>query len=116
MTMEGSVRNGFRVPQCIVPASFTSIGEARQASLPCTPEEIVVTIGEAFDLVEAGQGRWDVQLQKSFVVAGHIWRTAGGFTLYDWRDRVLGTFRSIDDALRFLLQTENGSLGRSRVA
>jgi hypothetical protein len=77
---------------------------------------MVVTIGEAFDLIEAGEGRWDVQLRKSFVVAGHIRRTTGGFTVYDWRDRTLGTFRSVDDALRFLLETDSGSLGRSRVA
>lgn len=75
-----------------------------------------MTIGEAFDLVEAGQGRWDVQRQKSFVVAGHIWRTADGFTLYDWRDSVLGTFRTVDEALRFLLQNEIGSRGHTRVA
>ncbi|WP_150307692.1 hypothetical protein [Planctomonas psychrotolerans] len=75
-----------------------------------------MTIREAFDLIEAGQGRWDVQLQGTLTVAGHIWRTTDGFTLFDWLDRSIGVFPSTDDALRFLLRTGTGSARRLSAA
>lgn len=65
---------------------------------------------EAFDLVEAGQGRWDVQRHGTLLIAGQIWRTNDGFALMDWLDRPSGTFDSVEDALRFLLRS---TLGRS---
>ena len=60
---------------------------------------------EAFDLVEAGQGRWDVQHHGSLVIAGQVWRTNDGFALMDWLDRPIGSFDSMEDALRFLLRS-----------
>ncbi|MCU1557511.1 MAG: hypothetical protein JWN09_1506 [Microbacteriaceae bacterium] len=61
-----------------------------------------MTYAEAFDLIEAGEGRWDVQHHGSLLIAGQVWRTRGGFDLLDWLDRPIGTFESIEDALRFL--------------
>ncbi|QNE47314.1 hypothetical protein F1C58_10680 [Glaciihabitans sp. INWT7] len=58
---------------------------------------------EAFDLVEAGQGRWDVQHHGTLLIAGQVWRTTDGFELLDWLDRPIGHFASVEDALRFLL-------------
>jgi hypothetical protein len=60
---------------------------------------------EAFDLVEAGQGRWDVQHHGTLLIAGQIWRTNDGFTLMDWLDRPIGHFDSVENALRFLLRS-----------
>lgn len=62
-----------------------------------------MTITEAFDLIEAGQGRWDIQLRDSLTVIGGIWRVDGGFELFDWLDRRIGVFPSTDDALRAFL-------------
>lgn len=63
---------------------------------------------EAFDLVKAGQGRWDVQHHGTLTIAGQIWRTNDGFELMDWLDRTLGHFDTVEDALRFLLQSTLG--------
>ncbi|KQO97740.1 hypothetical protein [Leifsonia sp. Leaf264] len=62
---------------------------------------------EAFDVIDAGEGRWDVQRRQSLSVVGHVWRTAAGFLLWDWADRQLGTFSSLSDALRTLWAIEN---------
>jgi hypothetical protein len=59
---------------------------------------------EAFDLIDAGEGRWLVNHHSTPLVAGRIWRTINGFTLFDWHDRRLGEFPSRDEALRFLVQ------------
>ncbi|MDF2434726.1 MAG: hypothetical protein JWP44_4357 [Mucilaginibacter sp.] len=64
-----------------------------------------MTYAEAFDLIEAGEGRWDVQHHHSLLIAGQVWRTNGGFDLLDWLDRPIGTFDSIEDALRFLYRS-----------
>jgi hypothetical protein len=69
-----------------------------------------MTFVEAFDLVEAGEGRWDVQERNSVLVAGQVWRTATGFLLWDWLDRQLGTFPSMDDALRALLRVNSAPM------
>ncbi|MET4703984.1 hypothetical protein [Frigoribacterium sp. UYMn621] len=66
---------------------------------------------EAFDLVEAGQGRWDVQHHGTLLIAGQVWRTSDGFELMDWLDRPTGHFDTVEDALRFLAKS---TLGRSR--
>jgi len=62
-----------------------------------------MTYAEAFELVQAGQGRWTIQNRGRATVAGRVLRTQHGFELRDLRDRVLGVFESIDDGLRFLL-------------
>ena len=62
-----------------------------------------MTYAEAFDLVPAGQGRWDVHHHGKALIAGQIWRTSAGFELLDWLDRSIGSFNSVEDALRFLL-------------
>jgi hypothetical protein len=69
-----------------------------------------MTFKEAFDLVDAGQGRWDVQRSNTVIVAGQILRTPTGFVLYDWLGQRMGTFDMIDDALRYLLHATNQQL------
>ncbi|GAB3605057.1 hypothetical protein GCM10027413_04660 [Conyzicola nivalis] len=64
-----------------------------------------MTYAEAFELVQAGQGRWTVQNRGSATVAGSVLRTQSGFELRDLRDRALGVFDSIEDGLRFLLRS-----------
>ena len=64
-----------------------------------------MTYAEAFDLVDAGQGRWTVQHRGSATIAGRVLRTQAGFELRDWREKALGVFGSIDDGLRFLLRS-----------
>lgn len=59
---------------------------------------------EAFDLVEAGQGRWEVQHHGILLIAGQV-STNDGFTLMDRLDRPIGIFDSVEDALRFLLRS-----------
>lgn len=71
-----------------------------------------MTETEAFDLVDAGEGRWDVQEHDSFLVAGQVWRTASGFLLWDWLERQVGTFATIDEALRALMRVD----GPGRIA
>ena len=66
---------------------------------------------EVFDLVDAGEGRWDVQEHGTLLVAGQVLRTRTGFVLCDWLDRQLGTYDSIDDALRALIRLGDGSSG-----
>jgi hypothetical protein len=64
-----------------------------------------MTYAEAFELEQAGQGRWTVLDRATATVAGRVLRTQSGFELLDLRERVLGVFDSIDDGLRFLLRT-----------
>lgn len=61
-----------------------------------------MSYAEAFDLIDAGEGRWDVQHHGTLLVAGQVLRTNAGFELLDWVDRPLGLFRAMDDALRHL--------------
>jgi hypothetical protein len=63
-----------------------------------------MTYSEAFVLVDAGQGRWDVRYRDTAMTAAQVWRSADGFELRDWANHVVGTFPSIDDALRHLLK------------
>ncbi len=62
-----------------------------------------MTYAEAFDLIEAGQGRWNVQQHGTLLIAGQVLRTTAGFQLLDWLQRRIGTYASIEDALRELL-------------
>ena len=57
---------------------------------------------EAFEVIDAGEGRWDVRLRQSIHLVGEVWRTDAGFILWDWRQRQLGRFPSLPDALRAL--------------
>jgi hypothetical protein len=66
---------------------------------------------EVYDLVDAGEGRWDVQEHGTLLVAGQVCRTRTGFVLWDWLDRQLGTYDSIDDALRALIRFGDESTG-----
>ena len=63
-----------------------------------------MTYAEAFELVQAGQGRWTVRSRATATDAGQVLRTQAGFELRDLPDRALGVFESIEDGLRFLLQ------------
>jgi hypothetical protein len=40
-----------------------------------------------------------------------VWRTRTGFVLWDWLDRQLGTYDSIDDALRALIRFGDDTTG-----
>jgi hypothetical protein len=42
---------------------------------------------ESVDIVETGDGRWDVQLRDSLIVVGYVWHTGAGFIAWDWADR-----------------------------
>lgn len=66
-----------------------------------------MTYAEAFDVIDVGEGRWDIQLRRSLIVVGQVWRTAGGFLLWDWADRQLGTFPSLSEALGTLWAMES---------
>lgn len=59
-----------------------------------------------FDVIEAGEGRWDIQLRESFSVAGHVWHTASAFVVWDWADRQVGVFDSLPRALQALATLE----------
>ena len=48
-----------------------------------------------FDVIEAGEGRWDIQLHDSLSVTGHIWHTGSCFVVWDWADRQIGVFDSL---------------------
>lgn len=96
----GERRILFRHSRCdVLPLS---LGEAE-----CEPVDELPDRGIR---VEAGQGRWDVQHHGSLLIAGQVWRTNDGFALMDWLDRPIGSFDSVEDALRFLLRS---TLGRS---
>jgi hypothetical protein len=66
---------------------------------------------DVFDLVDAGEGRWDVQQHGTLLVAGQVCRTHSGFVLWDWLDRQLGTYDTIEDALRALVRFGDRSSG-----
>jgi hypothetical protein len=61
---------------------------------------------DEFEIIQAGEGRWDVQRRGSLLVAGQVWSTASGYLLWDWADRQLGTFRSLADAIGALSDVE----------
>jgi len=65
-----------------------------------------VSYEEAFEIIDAGEGRWDVQQRETLLVAGQVWRTATGYLLWDWADRQIGTFPNLGDALRTLWDLE----------
>jgi hypothetical protein len=58
-----------------------------------------MTFRRAFELVDAGRGRWNIRLRDSPTVIGSICRSPGGFELADWLDRPVGTFASRHEAL-----------------
>lgn len=68
-----------------------------------------MTYAEAFDVIDVGEGRWDIQWRRSLTVVGQVWSTSGGFLLWDWADRQLGTFASLADALRTLWAMETSA-------
>jgi hypothetical protein len=57
---------------------------------------------EYFYLVARGEGRWIIKHQVTHESAGKIVHTTRGFTLSDEESRLIGSFDSIDDALRGL--------------
>jgi len=61
---------------------------------------------DAFDVVESGDGRWDVQRRDSLSVAGYVWHTGAGFVVWDWADRQIGVFQAMPDAVRALWSLE----------
>jgi hypothetical protein len=61
-----------------------------------------MTYAELFYLVDAGQGRWTVKHQITDELAGSVMRTTQGFVLRDDAASLVGTFVSIEEALRGL--------------
>lgn len=57
---------------------------------------------EYFSIIDAGEGRWLVRHRYTDELAGLIARTRSGFVLSDDNHRSLGTFSTMDDALRGL--------------
>ncbi len=72
-----------------------------------------MSYAEAFDVIDAGEGRWDIQQHGTLLVAGQVWRVNSGFLLRDWLERGLGTFGSLDEALRALLRLGYQSQART---
>ena len=54
---------------------------------------------DTFDVVETGDGRWDVQLRDRLTVVGFVWHTGAGFIAWDWADRQVGVFHSMRQAV-----------------
>ena len=61
-----------------------------------------VNYAELFYLVDAGQGRWTVRHAVTDELAGTIMRTDQGLVLRDDNARFLGTFPTVEVALRNL--------------
>lgn len=57
---------------------------------------------ELFYLVDAGEGRWVVKRAITDEIAGTVMRTTQGIVLRDENSRFIGTFPSVDTALRNL--------------
>ena len=57
---------------------------------------------ELFYLVDAGEGRWIVRHAITDEVAGRVMRTSQGFVLRNDESRFLGTFPTVERALRNL--------------
>ena len=71
-----------------------------------------MTVTEVFTLADAGEGRWEVQLRRGTDVVGRVWRTRAGLMLVNTDLRPIGSFDSMDEALKFLLRALYGSRGR----
>ena len=54
---------------------------------------------DQYDIIGAGEGRWDVQLRDSLSVVGYVWQTGAGFIAWDWADRQVGVFESLPRAV-----------------
>jgi hypothetical protein len=63
---------------------------------------LALSYAEHFYLVDAGQGRWVIRHQITNELAGRITRSSQGFVLSDDQSHLIGTFGSVDDALRGL--------------
>jgi hypothetical protein len=61
-----------------------------------------VEYAEMFYLVDAGEGRWVVKHATTNELAGTIMRTTQGVALRNEDSRFIGTFPSIETALRNL--------------
>jgi hypothetical protein len=61
-----------------------------------------VSYTDLFYLVDAGQGRWVIRHQITDELAGSVIRTSMGFLLSDEETRLVGTFSTVDEALRGL--------------
>jgi hypothetical protein len=61
---------------------------------------------DVFDIIETGDGRWDVQLRDSLIVVGYVWHAGAGFIAWDWADRQIGVFESMPAAVGALWELE----------
>lgn len=61
---------------------------------------------DVLDIIEAGDGRWDVQLRDSLIVVGCVWHAGAGFIAWDWADRQIGVFESMPAAVGALWELE----------
>ena len=61
-----------------------------------------MTYSEKFTLVDSGLQRWEVHPAGSEALAGHITQVGEEFHLVDSQDNDLGSFESMEHALRVL--------------
>jgi hypothetical protein len=61
-----------------------------------------VNYAELFYLVDAGEGRWTVKHATTNEYAGTLLRTTQGVVLRNEQERFIGTFPSVETALRNL--------------
>jgi hypothetical protein len=71
-----------------------------------------MTTSEAFVLVDAGEGRWEIRRRGGEDAVARLWRTRRGYSLVGLDQRVMDEFDCRDAALRYLLEV--GSLRRRR--
>ena len=69
---------------------------------PLVPQRCGVNYAEWFYLVDAGEGRWTIRHAVTAELAGTLMRTDQGLVLRDDNGRFLGTFPSVEVALRNL--------------
>lgn len=61
---------------------------------------------DAFEVIETGDGQWDVQVRDGLLVVGYIWHTGAGFIVWDWADRQVGVFDSLSAGVHSLSTLE----------
>lgn len=61
-----------------------------------------MTYATSFDRVNIGQGRWEIRHHGTSQIAGQLLTNPTGFELLDSQDNDLGSFPTIEDALRAL--------------
>ena len=71
-----------------------------------------MTTSEAFTLIDAGEGRWEIRRRDGEFAVARLWRTRRGYSLVGLDQRLIHEFDCRDAALQYLL--ESGSVHRRR--